>query len=425
MQLLITGLHQRTASLAQRERLAFAPAAVGEALRALRDYVAEGFIVSTCNRVEVYGLVGDRQADESALRRFLADWNAVPVEDLEPYLSTLTGDDAVRHVFRLAAGLDSMVLGEDQIQLQLKEALADAHQAGAAGRLMHRLLNSALATGKLVRTRTGIARTPTSVVSVALEIARERLGGLDGRRILIVGAGHMAELALKHLRGAAPQSVTIVNRTGARAESLAERYHAQARPFDQIEPALGQADLALCCTSSPAPVIDAAMVARAQAGRAADLLLLDLAAPRDIDSQAADLPGVRLIDIDAMRAVCEANRATRAAEVAGAERLVEGEVAKFMEWWASQEVVPTIQALRARAEEIRSAEIDRIRSKLPELSPREQDAIEALSAAIINKLLHQPIAAMKDPALGSHNAQEIRKLFHLSEAVREAHATES
>jgi glutamyl-tRNA reductase len=242
----------------------------------------------------------------------------------------------------------------------------------------------------------------------------------------------MAELALKHLRGDAPGTIGIVNRTTERAHALAAAYGATAWPFERLEQALSQANVVLSCTSAPEIVIDAGMVARALDARAAwprtiaeqGLLLLDLAVPRDIERSAAALQGTRLFDIDDMRAICEANRSARLTEMAGAEALVEGEVAKFMEWWAAQEVVPTIRALRERAETIRQAEIERTLARLPELSPREQDAIHALSAAIINKLLHQPIATLKAPGSGGQLAQAVQQLFQLSD-VREPNVIES
>ncbi|HEY3230325.1 MAG TPA: glutamyl-tRNA reductase [Roseiflexaceae bacterium] len=420
-QLFIIGTHQRICPVTVRERLAFGAANIRPALDALRAYTDEGFIISTCNRVEVGGLVADGEAGERALIDFLADRHHVAPEELAPHLYTFAGADAVRHIFRLAAGLDSMVLGEDQIQLQLKAALAEARAAGTAGQMVERLLQSALAAGKLVRTQTGIARSHLSVVSVALDIAREALGGLARRRVVIVGAGRMAELALKHLRGDAAESVGVVNRSYDQAQMLAAAYGATVWPFEQLEQAIGAADVVVSCTASPDTVISAALVERALAGRerpprgpAAPLLLLDLAVPRDVDPRAAALPGVRLVDVDDMRAICEVNRAARAGEVAHAEALVEGEVAKFMEWWAAQEVVPTIRALRERAETIRAAELERALAKLPDLSPREQAAIGALSAAIINKLLHQPIATLKDPEAGSQLAQAVQQLFQLA-----------
>jgi glutamyl-tRNA reductase len=411
-QLVIIGTHQRICPVAVRERLAFGPANLQPALQALRAYADEGFIISTCNRVEIGGMVADGEG-EGALLRFLADSHHVALEELAPHLYIHTGADAVRHLFRLAAGLDSMVLGEDQIQVQLKSALAEARAAGAAGPLVDRLLQSALAAGKLVRSQTGIARSHLSVVSVALDLARQPYGGLAGRRVLVLGAGRMAELALKHLREDAPESIVVANRTFQRAQELAGAYGATAWPFEQLAQAVGEADVVVSCTSAPETVISAELVAQARAGDPRPLMLLDLAVPRDVDPAAAKLPGVRLIGVDDMRAICEANREARAAEVAGAEALVAAEVAKFMEWWATQVVVPTIRALRERAEAIRTAELHRTLAKLPDLSPREQEAIGALSAAIVNKLLHQPIARLKDPAAGGQLAQVVQQLFQL------------
>jgi glutamyl-tRNA reductase len=396
-----------------RERLAFGAVTIREALLALRQYVDEGFIISTCNRVEVGGLVADGLAGQETLTRFLADWHAVSLDHLAPHLYAFSGADAVQHLFRLAAGLDSTVLGEDQVMVQLKAALADAQAAGTAGQRVNRLLNSALAAGKLVRTRTEIARSHLSTVSVALDIARDSLGDLRRQRVLIVGAGKIAELALKHLRGEPPRSVTLINRTWARARELADAYGVQARPFDQLEAVLREADMVVSCTAGSDIVIDAEMVARARHGLAAPLLLLDQAVPRDIDESVKQLPDVRLFDIDDIRAICDANRAARAAEVAKAEALVLEEVTKFMEWWAAQEVVPTIRALRERAEAIRQIEIERTLAKLPDLSPQQQDAINALSAAIVNKLLHQPITSMKDPESGGELARVVQQLFQL------------
>jgi glutamyl-tRNA reductase len=398
-----------------RERLAFGAEAMREALAALRQYVDEGFIVSTCNRVEVGGLVADGPAGEQALTRFLADWHHVPLDHLAPHLYAFSGAEAVQHVFRLAAGLDSTVLGEDQVMVQLKAALAEAQAAGAAGQRVHRVLNSALATGKLVRTRTEIARSHLSTVSVALDIARDGLGDLRQQHVLIVGAGKITELALKHLRGEQPRMVTLINRTFARARELADAYGVQAQPFEQLELALRETDLVISCTAADDLVIDAEMVARARQGVVKPLLLLDQAVPRDIDARVKELHNVRLFDIDDIRVICEANRAARTAEVAKAEALVAEEVAKFMEWWAAQEVVPTIRALRERAEAIRQAEIERTLARLPDLSPQQQDAIHALSAAIVNKLLHQPIASMKNPDSGGQLARVVQQLFQLTE----------
>jgi glutamyl-tRNA reductase len=408
-----------------REQLAFGAETMRAALLTLRQYIDEGFIISTCNRVEIGGLVADGPAGEQALMSFLADWHHVPLEHLAPHLYVFSGAAAVQHLFRLAAGLDSIVLGEDQVMVQLKAALADAQAAGVTGQRVNRVLNSALATGKLVRTRTEIARSHLSTVSVALDIARETLGDLRRRHVLIVGAGRMAELALKHLRSEPPRSVTVINRTFARARALADSYGVQARPFDQLEAALREADLVVSCTASAEVVISAEIVERARQGMVVPLLLLDQAVPRDIDERVKALPQARLFDIDDIRVICEANRAARTAEVAKAEALVAEEVAKFMEWWAAQEVVPTIRALREHAESIRQTEIERTLAKLPDLSQQQQDAINALSAAIVNKLLHQPITSMKNPDSGGQLARMVQQLFQLTETENREPRTEN
>lgn len=411
MHLIVVGIHQRTAPLELREQLAFDGRQLVGALEALRHCAREGLILSTCNRVEVYGILATPAA--APLERFLAGRHGLEPAVLEPYRYVHADRAAVRHLFRLAAGLDSMVLGEDQIVGQIKEAYARAHAAGLTGSLLNRLVHRALAAGKLVRTQTGVARNHLSVVSVALDLARQALGSLSGRRIVVVGAGRMAGLALAHLRADAPQAVTVVNRTFERARTLAEHYGAVARPLDGLEEALRDADVALTCTAAPEIVVRYETVARALAGRTAPLLLLDLAVPRDVDPRAAVLPGVQLYDVDGMQEVCAANRAARAAEVAGAEALIDVEVEQFMRWWAARRAVPAIRALRARAESIARAEVRRTLARFPDLSPQQRAAIEAMGYAIVNKLLHHPVMALKDQAGGIELAQVVARLFRL------------
>ena len=397
MQPVIIGIHQRTAPVALRERLAFGPDELCGALRTLAGYTAEGYILSTCNRVEVGGLAEDREAGAMALRRFLADWHFLPEERFAPYLATFAGEEAVRHVFRLAAGLDSMVLGEDQILGQLKQALAAAHAAGAIGPVLHRMLHSALAAGKRARSATAIGHSHLSVVSVALERARQVAGPLSEQRFLVIGAGRMAELALKHIGSRGARSIGVANRTPERAAALAGRYGAAAWPMEALPAALRASDVVISCTAAPGYVLDTAAVAAAVEGRAAPLVLLDLAVPRDIDPQMRETPGVALIDIDDLQATAAANRAARAAAAAHAEQIVAAEAAKFAGWLAAQRAVPTIRALHERAEAIRAAELRRTLARCPELTDEQRAAIDSLTAALVNKLLHHPITALKDP----------------------------
>jgi glutamyl-tRNA reductase len=305
-----------------------------------------------------------------------------------------------------------MVLGEDQIVGQIKAAMAAAQESEQLGQVLSKLIQSALAAGKTVRTQTGIARSHLSVVSVALDLARQALGPLRGRSILLIGAGQTAELALKHLIDEEPADLTIANRTSARAEALAERFRAHAIGLDAIAEPLQRADVVLCCTAAPGIVLDRSLVEQALQGRDAPLLLLDLAVPHDIDPAVAGMPGVTLFDVDDLQAICATNRAARASEIARADELIEESIARYMEWWAARVATPTIRALRERAEAIRSAEVQRTLARFPQLSEREQAAIQALSEAIVNKLLHPPITSLKD-ADGGELIGAARRLFQV------------
>jgi glutamyl-tRNA reductase len=421
VQLLVTGAHQRTTPLFIRERLSIDAASTPAALDHLRGHVAEALILSTCNRTEIIALVPDATTGAELLHTFLARHCDIAMSELAPYLYTYSDDDAVRHVFRLAAGLDSTVIGEDQIMLQLKDAQAAARDAGMMGKTLHRLVNRALAAGKRVRTETQIATNHVSVVSVALDLARMEMGSLVGKQIAVVGAGRVAELALKHLKG---HDITIYNRTVAHGEDLARRYSVGFRPLAALAQEIGTYDIAISSTTAPHVVITTAMIDQALSSRHLSVLL-DLAMPRDIDPAAAST-GVRLFDIDGIQEIAKANRAARASEIKHAETMVAEEVRAFMDWWSTQEIVPTIQALRERAEAIRAAELQRALARLPDLTPQQQEAVQAMSNAIVNKLLHEPIVTLKDRSAGNELADAVRRLFHLADiTTREAHVIES
>lgn len=422
MHITLIGVHQRTTPVTVRERLAFSFNELPGALLALRQHVAEGIILSTCNRVEMCAVTHDSVSGEEALQTFLVEQRGVDRAVFAPSLYIYHDEAVVRHLYRLAAGLDSMVLGEDQIVGQIKEALAIAHAAGAIGPVLHRVLHGALAAGKRARTHTGIAAGHVSVVSVAIDALRQRPDLLKQGRTLVVGAGHMAELALKHLLAEECTNITVVNRTEARANALAQRYGVAWRPWGDLNDALAASDIVVSCTSAPGIVISQQMVERAAAGRAAPLLLFDLAVPRDIDQRVAEIPGVHLHDVDALEPICVTNRAMRAAEAQRAEEIIAGEVAKFMEWWAIQQAVPTIRALRERAEAIRDAEIRRALARCPELSPQQRDTVVALSTAIINKLLHEPIVALRDPESSNELLTAVRRLFNIDDTNVQASA---
>jgi glutamyl-tRNA reductase len=414
VQLVVVGVNQETAPVALRERLAFAVADLPGALAALREVVAEGCILSTCNRTELVGLAGHADSGVESLARFLAESRGVPLAEIRPYLRTFAHAAAVEHLFTVAAGLDSMVLGEDQILAQVKAAFDSAATAGALGPALHRLGDLALATGKRVRAETVIGQGNLSVVSVALRLALTELGAWQERAVLLVGGGDIAELVLKHLTKDRPAAITIVNRTYERAAALAARYGATARPWADLLVALASADVVISCTSARGIVLDAPVLARALAAQPdRSLLCLDLAVPRDIAPAARNLPGVTLHDVDALQALCDEGWRQRAAAIVPARAIIAAETARYMDWWRAREVAPAIAALRGHADAIREAEVARALARLPELTPREAEVVRALAAGIVNKLLHRPITTLKTAPEGANMAVTLQELFGL------------
>jgi glutamyl-tRNA reductase len=411
-QLVMIGAHQRDVSVAVRERLAFGPDRIVGALADLHTIASEAFILSTCNRVEIYALLPASRPADAVLLQFLAEQSGIAPDVIAPSIVFRAGGEVARHICRVAAGLDSMVLGEDQIVGQIKGALEQAQRSSTLGQVLHRLVHTALAAGKAVRTHTGIARSRMSVVSVALDLAEQMLGSLATRSVLIVGAGQMAELALKHLRDTPALDVAIANRSITRAEGLAGRYGASGRPLADLPALLAASDVVVSCTAAQEYVIQTDDVRCAMTGRDRPLLLLDLAVPRDIAPAAGQVAGVRLYAVDDLQAICAANRAARASEIDRAEALIGAAVQRFESWRRARQATPTIRALRDRAEAIRASEVERMLARLPGLGDSDREAIHALSAAIVNKLLHQPIVALKEQP-GDDLIGAAQRLFQL------------
>ncbi len=414
MQLVLLSIDYTSAPVSLRERLAFTAETLPGALRRLQTIAGECMILSTCNRVMVTAVL-----DEGAPRQlaaFLAEWFGLPLAEVLAHARLFRSAAAARHILRLACGLESMVRGEYQIVSQLKDAMLAAHQVGTLGPLLNRLLHGALGASKQARSETAIDSGQRSVVAVAVREAETALGGLAGRRALLVGAGQTAALALTHLADRGVMQFVIANRTRARAETLAAPYSAQTIGLDDIGAALGDVDLVVCATQTVEPPVRAAMLA----GRSADrqLILLDLAVPRNVEPAIGALGGVTLIDMDRLHAICSRHQAARDAALVAVERIIAEHLVGFEEWLAAQHAVPTIRALRERAENIRQCEIERTLGRCPGLSEQERDAIRAMSSAIINKLLHEPITRLKhtpsDDALLA-----ARRLFAIEDA-REA-----
>jgi glutamyl-tRNA reductase len=420
----VFGLNHKTAPLTLLERTAVAPDDVPKALASLtqRGPVREAVVLSTCNRVEVYALLGRYHEGLAAVRDFVAEWAGVAPEDLADHSYDYFDEGAAAHLFAVAAGLDSMVVGERQIALQVKDAYLRAEEEGACGRALHSLFRRALRVGKRVRAETGIARGASSIVEAGLAAATSVLGSLAGRTAIIVGAGKMGGLAAGHLATCCDR-VLVANRSVAKRTRLAGQHGAVPIALDALPQALAHADLVVCSTAATAPVVDRATVAAALEGRTErPLVLLDLAVPRDVDPACRELAGVAVLDLESIRAAIAAGRAgpepeAFTAELARARELVEEEAAAFAAWMREARIEPTVAALRIRAEHVRRAELARFDRRLAGLDDRQRQAVEALTRGIVNTLLHEPTVRLKALADADEapHAEVVRDLFDLGE----------
>jgi glutamyl-tRNA reductase len=416
--LAVAGLSHRTAPVDVRERAAIPDGELASVLTRARATagVDEVMIVSTCNRVEIYGAVAD-DAGADLLRGVLCDMRGA---DLRGAVYGYEGEAALRHVFRVASSLDSMVVGEPQILGQVKDAYSAAVEQGVAGALLGRVLPRAFQIAKRVRSETEIARASASVASVAVDLARQIFGELDGRRVLVVGAGKMGALAARHLKKAGAADLTVVNRTASRGAELADQLGAQAAPWEERETLLRVADIVVSSTGASEPVLTRAIVERAmKARRGRWLLLIDIAVPRDIEPTAGKLENVFLYDIDGLQQVLDANLAGRMREADQAAALVEEEVRRFLAGEQALGVVPTIKDLRAHFVAVAQAEVARLQQRMSAgANERDRALIKELGDALVNKLLHGPLTALKADG-GDELAKATRALFKLDETVAE------
>ena len=399
MALFVAGLSHRNAPVELREQLAVDEDKLRELLRdvAATGVVREALILSTCNRVEVYAIADVPGEARTATFRQLCRHRGVEPASVETVLYTHADGEAVRHTFRVASSLDSMMIGEPQILGQVKDAFALAQSCETVGPGLHTLFTQAFTVAKKVRTETEIARHAVSVSFAAVELAKKIFAGLDGKAVLLVGAGKMSELAARHLieQGAFP--LYVANRTWARAQELARALAGTAVPFDELATALATVDIVITSTGAPEPVIRREFVQPlVHSRRGRPLFFIDIAVPRDVEDSVNTLDGVYCYDIDDLKQVVDANIRERLREAHRAEALVEREVAKFLARLGDVEVIPTIVSLRERLEIIRSGEVKRTLARLPGATPETREAIEALSAAIVNKILHAPITKLRE-----------------------------
>jgi glutamyl-tRNA reductase len=436
MNLLLAGLDHTTAPVEIRERLAFNATDIPAALTQLTmprgqrpPLFSEAVILSTCNRVELYGVTADAGTAQS-LAEFLAEFHGLEEKHFVHTLFFFSGAEVARHLCATSSGLRSLVLGEAQIQGQVRQAFETAQQAGSLGPVLHRLFQHALSAGKHVRHETSLGQGAASVSQAGVELARHRLGELQGRAVLLVGGGEVSELAAQNLLANGADRLMIVNRTHARGRELAQRYNAEALTFEDLPQALARADIVISSTSAPVPIIYREHVAEALAAKAEarrlegsgpppSMLLIDLAVPRDIAADVAQLPGAHLCTVDDLQEVVQHTLDQRAAVAEAAERIADHEVEAFLGWLNTQEAVPTLTSLRQYAEHLREAELDRALRRLNSLSPEQRTVVEALSHSLVNKLLHSPTRRLRDAAAhgeGQRYAAMLSDLFNLEHA---------
>jgi len=422
LEFLVVGLNHRTAPLEVRERLAVSKDSLSEALRAMQDRSAPGVILCTCNRSEFYTLEPDnlagsvdgwRNGDEG-LKEFLVDYFDISLLDVERYTYVYRGVECIQHLFRVVSGLDSLILGEKQVVGQVRVSFAAAVGANTVQQPLSYLFQRALRVGRRVRRDTGIGQNALSVSRACVELAKSILGDLSQRRVMVVGTGDAGRLVAEALRPAGTREIVVTNRTYQRAVELADDLAAQAIPFAHLAEELHHADIVVACTGSPGYVLKAPIVRGAMAVRPnRPLFLIDIAVPRDIDPTAAQISNVFLYDLDDLETVSQASRREKAQEVEHAEELVAKETQRFLDWCLSREVLPTVIALRHQAEAVRQRELSKTVGKLDsKLTPGELASLDAMTRAIVNKLLHNPTVYLKQQR-NPGNVHTAREMFRL------------
>lgn len=421
--LVVVGLNHKTAPVALLEKLAISQDRLPKALHQLSTYehISEGAILSTCNRIEVYAAVTKFHGGAQDLRNFLSEFCHVAPEDFNDLLYTYHDEGAVRHLFRVAAGIDSMIVGESEILGQVRRSFQTATEEGSSMRVLSSAFRRALRAGKRSRTETEIARNPVSVSSAAVELARRAFGSdgtLAGKRITVVGAGKMGRLAVQALKSAGAGDVSVVNRSEERAVALAEAFGVEPRPLESLVELLATADIVISSTTAPGMVIDQALVRSALDDRPDDkpLFIVDIAVPRDVEQEVGDIPGVVLRDIEDLRGVVDSNLGSRLSEVAGVEKIIAEELEAFARWERSTESAPVVTALVERGEEIRLDEVRKISARLGDLTPDQQAAVDQLTQRIIARFIHSPLENVKnlsDPEQRDDYLMALRELFEL------------
>lgn len=418
MNILVVGLNHRTADVDVREKLAFNGPKLEEGLLRIKELPAieEAIILSTCNRVEIYADVKGHEDASETLTTFLSEFHNLDRTALKESLYFLKDEDAVRHIFRVSASLDSMVVGEPQILGQMKDAFDFALQKKTTGMLLNRLMKKAISVAKRIRTETKIAENAVSISFAAVELARKIFTDLSEKSFMLLGAGDMAELAARHMMNFNVREVIVVNRTFERGCDLANEFNGRAVRFEDFLKEMVHADIIICSTNAPAYVLRREDMQRVMKERRnKPVFIIDISVPRNIDPEINNIDNVYLYDVDDLQGVVEENIMERKKEAEMAEAIIQEEIAAFQKWISSLDSIPTVVALRNKAEEIKKDELDRLMNKFPELGEKERKAIEYMASAIVNKLIHPPTVAIKED---SEDREEliavIKKLYWLN-----------
>ncbi|RJQ18636.1 MAG: glutamyl-tRNA reductase [Nitrospiraceae bacterium] len=417
MNILVIGLNHKTAPIEVREKIAFDGPKLEEAISILKksQVVRENIILSTCNRVEIYAGVSDVDSGVESIKGFLSDFHKVARDLLDKSLYIHRESEAIRHMYRVASSLDSMVVGEPQILGQLKDAYEAALKHRGTGIILNKLMRKSVSVAKRIRTETKIAESAVSISFAAVELARKIFEDLSTKSFMLIGAGEMAELAARHLINNGVRNVLVTNRTQARAEELAHEFHGRVVPFESFVNELLHTDIVICSTGAPHYILMKDQVHKTMKERKQKpVFIIDISVPRNIDPQINDLDNVYLYDVDSLQGIVETNVKERAKEAQKAEKIVDEEIESFVKWNASLAATPTIVALRDKAEAIRKEELEKAFRKLGPLEEEKIKTIEYLTASIVNKLIHPPTAALKSAGEDKEAMLDIvRKLFNL------------
>jgi glutamyl-tRNA reductase len=418
MSIVVIGVNHRTSPVELLEKVVIPGESMPKALHSLivRDDIREAVVLSTCNRTEVYAVAERFHSVYADIRDFLCRESGLPADEISPHLYSQHDDNAIVHLFEVASGLDSAVLGETEIVGQVRDAWETAMAEGTSRNTLNLLFRYALEVGKRARTETAISRSTASVSHAAVEMSREILGTLDGRRVLVVGAGEMGEGVATALSRAGAGSVMVVNRTASRGAALADKVGASVAPFEELEAQLAHADVVVACTGAGGTVIDAAMLRRARSGGAGALLIVDIALPRDVESDVASIPGVTLRDLDDLSQWAQRGIESREAEVDEVRRIITEEVDRFALDQAQRQAAPLVAQLREVVEQIRAAEMQRFEGRLGDMGDEHREVVETITRGIVAKLLHNPSVRLREAAgtpQGERLSAAVRDLFNL------------